>query len=91
MYPLKSKMKRMSFVIPITKAEKDLLVKVFPPNRPPYYSFPRTMKQDSKRHHYFCTESEALMRAIADSNPYAAKFVQELDRQRKLKQVCQKQ
>lgn len=57
-------------MISITKQEKDLLVKLFP-----HYKFPRTMKQDSKRHHYFCTESEELMRPIANSNAAAAKRV----------------
>ena len=73
-------------MIPITKAEKDLLVKAFPPYKPPFYRFPRTMKQDSKRHHYFCTESEELMRAIASSNSRAAQLVEEFDRQRKLRE-----
>ena len=73
-------------MIPITKAEKDLLVKAFPPYKPPFYRFPRTMKQDSKRHHYFCTESEELMRAIASSNSRAAQLVEEVDRQRKLRE-----
>ena len=73
-------------MIPITKAEKDLLVKAFPPCKPPFYRFPRTMKQDSKRHHYFCTESEELMRAIASSNSRAAQLVEEFDRQRKLRE-----
>ncbi len=74
-------------MIPITKKEKDRLVKLFPPNKPPYYRFPRTMKQDSKRHHYFCTESEELMRAIADSNSQAAKLVKEFDRMRALREA----
>ena len=73
-------------MIPITKAEKDLLVKAFPPYKPPFYRFPRTMKQDSKRHHYFCTESEELMRAIASSNSRAALLGVEFDRQRKLRE-----
>ena len=73
-------------MIPITKAEKDLLVKAFPPYKPPFYRFPRTMKQDSTRHHYFCTESEELMRAIASSNSRAAQLVEEFDRQRKLRE-----
>lgn len=67
-------------MIPITKEEKDLLVKMFPECR-----FPRTMRQDSKRHHYFCTESEPLMRAIAYSNSRAAECVREFDRQRELR------
>lgn len=67
-------------MIQITKAEKEKLVKLFPKCK-----FPRTMKQDSKRHHYFCTEREDLMRAIADSNSDAREFVRELDRQRELR------
>lgn len=73
-------------MIPITKEEKELLVKAFPPDKPPYYRFPRTMKQDSKRHHYFCTESEDLMRAIAGSNSRAAELVKEFDRRNALRE-----
>jgi len=73
------------FVISITKQEKDLLVKLLP-----HYKFPRTMKQDSKRHHYFCTESEELMRPIADSNSAAAERVKEFDRQRALREARRK-
>ncbi len=64
-------------MIQITKAEKELLVGMFPNIR-----FPRTMKQDSKRHHYFCTETIELMRPIADSNMRAAEFVREYDKRR---------
>ncbi len=74
-------------MIPITKKEKDGLARLFPPNKPPYYRFPRTMKQDSKRHHYFCTETEELMRAIADSNSQAAELVKEFDRMRALREA----
>lgn len=72
-------------MISITKEEKERLVKLFP-NR----KFLRTMKQDSKRHHYFCTESEELMRAIADSNEAAAERVKEFDRQRALREARKK-
>ena len=72
-------------MISITKQEKDLLVKLFP-----HYKFPRTMKQDSKRHHYFRTESEELMRPIADSNSAAAERVKEFDRQRALRDARRK-
>ena len=72
-------------MISITKQEKDLLVKLFPRCK-----FPRTMKQDSKRHHYFCTESEDLMRAIANSNSAAAERVKEFDRQRALREARRK-
>lgn len=69
-------------MIPITKEEKNLLAKLFP-----RYRFPRTMKQDSKRHHYSCPEVEELMRPIADSNPYAAELVKEFDRIRTLRET----
>lgn len=72
-------------MISITKQEKDLLVKLFP-----HYKFPRTIKQDSKRHHYFCTESEELMRPIANSNAAAAKRVKEFDRQNALREARRK-
>lgn len=78
-------------MIPITKAEKDFLVKAFPPNKPPYYNFPRTMRQDSKRHHYYCTENEAMMRAIASSNAFAAELVKEFDRQKELRRKQREQ
>jgi hypothetical protein len=52
----------MVLVVPINKTEKDLLVKAFPPHKyPHYYCYPRTMKQDSKRGHYFCVESPELL------------------------------
>lgn len=67
-------------MISITKEEKELLVKLYP-----RYKYPRTMKQDSKRHYYFCTESEELMRAISQSNEQAAQFVKEIDQRRALR------
>ena len=49
-------------MVPINKTEKDLLVKAFPPHKyPHYYCYPRTMKQDSKRGHYFCVQSPELL------------------------------
>lgn len=49
-------------MIPINKEEKDLLVKAFPPYKyPHYYCYPRTMKHDSKRGHYFCVEAPELL------------------------------
>lgn len=58
-------MKRMNFVISISKQEKDLLVELFPPYTPPhYYCYPRTMRQDSKRGHYFCVESAEIVSAL---------------------------
>lgn len=65
-------------MIPITKEEKQFLAKAFPE-----YKYPRTMKHDSKRHHYYCTEAEHLMRAIADTNAAAAEIVRELDKRRR--------
>lgn len=72
-------------MIQITKEEKMFLAKMFPGEK-----FPRTMAGDSKRHHYFCTESEELMRAIADSNSRAAELVKEFDRQRQLRETHKK-
>ena len=51
-------------MIPITKAEKEKLAVMFPPDRPPYYKFSRTMKQDSKRGHYFAVESQEILEAL---------------------------
>lgn len=67
-------------MIPITKQEKEKLVELFPG-----YVFPRTMKQDSKRHHYFCVETERLMRPIADTNIHAAAFIEEFDKKARLR------
>ena len=61
-------------LIPITKKEKELLLELFPNQK-----FPRTMKQDSKRHHYYCVETERLMRPIANTNIHAAAFIEEFD------------
>lgn len=52
-------------MIPINKKEKDQLVKAFPPYKyPHYYCYPRTMRNDSKREHYFCVESPELMKML---------------------------
>lgn len=72
-------------MIPITKEEKQKLEMLYP-----QYQYPRTMKQDSKRHHYYCTESEELMRAIADSNFRAAERVKEFDKRRALNNARKK-
>ena len=73
-------------MISITKAEKQRLEKLYP-----QYKYPRTMKQRTKRHHYYCTEAEELMRAIADTNEAAAELVKEFDRQRELRNRRRKQ
>ena len=61
-------------MIAITKEEKELLKEKFP-----YEKFPRTMKQKSKRHKYFCVEREEMMRAIADTNAAAAEYIRQLE------------
>lgn len=66
-------------MISVTKSEAQLLRELFP-----NYKVARTMKQDSKRHHYFATESEALMRAISSTNAAAAEFVAKCDREHEL-------
>ena len=70
-------------MIQITKEEKARLLKLFPPYKSSY-RFPRTVKQKSKRHHYFCPESEYLMRAIANTNENAAAIVREIDETRQV-------
>lgn len=64
-------------MIPITKDEKMRLERAYPE-----YRYPRTMRGDSKRHHYYCPEIESLMRLIADTNEQAAAFVRECDMRR---------
>lgn len=72
-------------MIQISAKEKQILEKLYPE-----YSYPRTMKHDSKRHHYFCTESEKLMRAIADTNFQAAEMIREYDRRKALAEARRK-
>lgn len=67
-------------MISVTKEEAKKLRELFPE-----YRVVRTMIQDSKRHHYYATESEAAMRAIAGTNFAAAEIVKEIDRNRELK------
>lgn len=43
-------------MIAITKAEKDVICERFPK-----VHIVRTMKQKSKRHHYYCEESRGVM------------------------------
>lgn len=49
----------MIFIVLINKKEKELLSERFPK-----LTFVRTMKQDSKRGHYYCTEERAAMRML---------------------------
>ena len=46
-------------MIAINKAEKDAIVERFP-----NVHIVRTMKQDSRRHHYFCTEDKKVMQYL---------------------------
>lgn len=71
-------------MIQITKEEKARLLKLFPPYKSSY-RFPRTVRQKSKRHRYYCPESEHLMRAIAGTNENAAAIVREIDRTREVR------
>ena len=71
-------------MIHITKSEALLLRELFPE-----YTVTRTMTQDSKRHHYYATEAEELMRAIADTNQRAAELTAEFDRIQQLKRQRQ--
>lgn len=48
-------------IVPINKEEKKELSKMFPKA-----TFVRTMKQDSKRGHYYCVEEKNIMRALND-------------------------
>lgn len=46
-------------MVKISKAEKDAVVKIYPD-----VQFTRTMRQDSKRHHYYMVEQPGPMRLI---------------------------
>lgn len=48
-------------MVSITKAEKDVLQKAFPRAH-----IVRTMKQKSKRHHYYCEETNGVMRLLSE-------------------------
>lgn len=67
-------------MIPVTKEEACMLRELYPE-----YTITRTMRQDSKRHHYYATESEPMMRAIANTNHAAAEIVARIDRAQELK------
>lgn len=47
-------------MIAITQKEKEAILDKYPKTY-----IVRTMKQDSKRHHYFCTESRGVMSLIS--------------------------
>lgn len=46
-------------MVSITRAEKDIISEMFPD-----IHIVRTMKQDSKRKHYFCTEDKRAMKVL---------------------------
>ena len=69
-------------MIQVTKEEARVLRELFPE-----YKVTRTMKQDSSRHHYYATESESMMRAIASTNSAAASIVARIDRERELNRM----
>lgn len=48
-------------MVMITKDEKENILKAFPK-----LHITRTMKQDSKRHHYYCEEQPRAMRWLED-------------------------
>lgn len=73
-------------MIPVTKEEAKLLRELYPD-----YKVTRTMVQRSKRHRYYATESEGMMRTIAGTNDRAAEIVANIDRERELRKKRQNQ
>ena len=67
-------------MIPVTKEEAKLLRELYPE-----YKVTRTMVQDSKRHRYYATEHEGMMRAIASTNYAAAEIVARIDKERAIR------
>jgi len=59
-------------MIEITKEEKDKIKKQYP-----QVFVSRTMKQDSKRHHYRIEESDKYLELIADTNETAAEILRQ--------------
>ena len=57
-------------MIDITKEEKDKIRKYYP-----QVFISRTMKQDSKRHHYSIEESDKYLELIADTNDKAKEIL----------------
>lgn len=47
-------------MIVIDKSEKEIIRKMFPK-----VHIVRTMKQDSKRHHYYCEETKDVLRCLS--------------------------
>ncbi len=73
-------------MIPVTKEEAKILAELYPE-----YKITRTMLGRSKRHRYYATEYEGMMRVIADTNAYAAEIVERIDQERELRKKRQEQ
>lgn len=67
-------------MIRVTKEEARKLRELYPDHK-----VVRTMVQRSKRHIYYATEREDMMRSIAKTNDAAAAIVARLDRERELR------
>lgn len=65
-------------MIAINKTEKDAIVERFP-----NVHIVRTMKQDSKRGHYFCTEEPRVMRFLQKFRNTGVVEIHEPKRKRK--------
>ncbi len=63
-------------MIEISKDEKDKIRKQYP-----QVFVSRTMKQDSKRHHYRIEESDKYLELIADTNIRAAEILKQHKKQ----------
>lgn len=69
-------------MIPVTKEEKELITRLFP-----QFKVARTMRQDSKRHHYYAVEAECVMRAISGTNEQAAAIIAGFDKRHRLEKA----
>lgn len=67
-------------MIRVTKEEARILRELYPD-----YKVTRTMIQRSKRHRYYATENEDMMRTIAGTNEAAAEIVARIDQERELR------
>lgn len=67
-------------MIRVTKEEARKLRELYPD-----YKVVRTMIQRSRRHIYYATEREDMMRSIAKTNDAAAAIVAQSDRDRELR------
>ena len=67
-------------MIKINKEEAQIVREVFPDAE-----LARTMKQDSKRHHYYLAEDERYCKLIAKTNTEAKRVVDENEARRRRK------